>query len=383
MSELRTSSLHDQRHISASLYLMAILPFVLVLPGNIASITSKRLPNPTNNYNESIAKSATDFSSVVTNILKQDVRNDLQCSYLPLNLIVITACNSWQFDMLILQRAGLKLFSRQPSSSPDSINTLTSYDNCLLKRIITVCLDNACMELCAGHQIDGCVRFRLNSVLTSSAANSTTSFASIKPSPFRSSDYNYVTYLKWEFIASALSIGAKTIFSLDVDVLLLNDPFKLKEIRDLLNANHILHQSEYGDGCLTRVNSGVMILKDSLVNVVKEMLNKKHVMLTGKRLEQGLLQTALDDSKFNVTRCALPRRIFTGHCDQVHVDDVLITDVITYHAHCNKNQFHKIALLTHFLHRVMAARSMFYPRKMTFKEGELETIKDDKGSIKL
>ena len=367
MSELRTSSLPRQQHRWSALYL-TIIPLVLTLSGNIASISSNQLPNPTNNNNESIAKRSTDFSFVVTNILKH-VRNDLRCSHLPLNLVVITACNSWQFDMLVLQRTGLKLLS----------------DDCLLKRIITVCLDSVCMDLCAGHQIDGCVRFRLDSIVSSSTspANTTASFASIKPSPFRSSDYNYVTYLKWEFIASALSIGAKTIFTLDVDVLLLNDPFKLKEIRDLLNANNILHQSEYGDGCLSRVNSGVMILKDSLLNVVKEMLNKKHVMLTGKRLEQGLLQTVLDDSRFNVTRCALPRRIFTGHCDQVHIDDVLITDVITYHAHCNRNQFHKIALLTHFLHRVMAAKSIFYPRKMTFKEGELETIKEDKASIKL
>ena len=114
------------------------------------------------------------------------------------------------------------------------------------------------------------------------------------------------------------------------------------------------------------------------MNVVFEMLKRKEVIITGKQVEQELLQSILDDTQFNATRCSLPRRIFTGHCGHLHIDDVSIMEIVTYHAHCNKNQFHKIALLSHFLNRVVAAKSILYPRNITFKKGELETIKDTK-----
>ena len=127
-------------------------------------------------------------------------------------------------------------------------------NQCLLKRLVTVCLDDECKKLCAGHDIERCVRFVSTKHLTD------LTFTSVKPSPFGSHDYNYVTYLKWEFISRAISVGAKTIFSLDIDVLLLRDPFKLVQIQNLMHSSKILHQSGNGDGCFSRVNSGVMIL---------------------------------------------------------------------------------------------------------------------------
>ena len=138
-----------------------------------------------------------------------------------------------------------------PSPCVDFVDTS---NQCLLKRLVTVCLDDECKKLCAVHDIERCVRFVSTKHLTD------LTFTSVKPSPFGSHDYNYVTYLKWEFISRAISVGAKTIFSLDIDVLLLRDPFKLVQIQNLMHSSKILHQSGNGDGCFSRVNSGVMIL---------------------------------------------------------------------------------------------------------------------------
>ena len=311
-----------------------------------------------------------EFSDIVRDILSSDEHQNLSCVYLPDDLVVITACNSWQFDLLVLQRAGINSFINQHFRRIDFVEPSTQ---CLSRRLMTVCLDDECMNLCVGHNIERCVRFFSKPVSTYNSRDRI--FAWVNPSPFGSHDYNYVTYLKWEFIARAISVGAKTIFSLDIDVLLLRDPFQLVQIQQLMHSSQILHQSGKGDGCFSRVNSGVMILKSSLMYVVIEMLKMKEGILASKQVEQEVLQSILDNKRFNVTRCSLPRRIFTGHCGHLLIDDIPITDIVTYHAHCNKNQFHKVALMTHFLNRVIAAKSLLYPSNVTFKKGELETIK--------
>ena len=320
------------------------------------------------------------FANAVKNVVKGN-HDESDCDHLPDALLIITACNSWQFDMLLLQREGLKLLPAVQSQQPFPLaeNRKFRPTNCLLKRLITVCLDDDCMEDCSGHDIKGCVRFLVRNAndKTRMDSNETGHYlASVKPSPFESNDYNYVTYLKWEMIERAILSGAKTIFVFDVDVLILRDPFRLNQIMDLMKSNKLLHQVERGEGCSAVVNTGVMIIKNSLLNVVVEMLNRKQEILSGRRLEQDIFQKVLDHPKSNATRCSLPGSLFTGHCRHPNPDGVFVTNVVTYHANRNDNQYHKVVLLLHFLNKVVAARSssQFLRRNITFRQGELSTI---------
>jgi len=241
-------------------------------------------------------------------------------------------------------------------------------------RMLTVCLDDDCMNDCAGHDIQLCVRFLLQDSTNKISLDSNKSnyhLASVKPSPFGSNDYNYVTYLKWEMIERAILFGAKAIFVFDVDVFILKDQFLLNQIQDLVKTKNLLHQVERGEGCSAGVNTGVMILKNTLLNVVVKMLKSKQEILLGRRLEQDIFQRVLDNPKSNATRCSLPGSLFTGHCRHPNPDGVFVTNVVTYHANRNDNQYHKVALLLHFLNKVIAARSssqfFIQERLMLFK----------------
>ena len=314
-----------------------------------------------------------EFANAVKGVIRKS-QNVPDCTHIPDALVVITACNSWQFDMLLLQREGLKLLPVLPQNGGKLRPT-----NCLLMRIITVCLDDDCMNDCAGHDIKGCVRFPLRNSIdkTSLDSNKTSNhLASVKPSPFGSNDYNFVTYLKWEMIERAILSGAKAVFIFDVDVLLLRDPFRLSQIQELMKTNKLLHQVERGEGCSAGVNTGVMIMKNTLLNVVVEMINRKQEILLGRRLEQDIFQRVLDHPKSNATRCSLPGSLFTGHCRHPNPDGVFITNVVTYHANRNDNQYHKVVLLLHFLNKVVAASSssQFLRKNITFREGELSTV---------
>ena len=286
------------------------------------------------------------------------------CSHLPARLVVFTACNSWQFDMLLLQREGLKAST-----------------NCLSQRFVTVCLDDECNRECTGHRVDGCVRFIPRGLENASLAAdgsghaNLTTFASVKPSPFGSADYYYSTFLTWEIIERAMRHGAAVVLAVDVDVLMLRDPFLHPQVRDLHAKHDLLFQTESGQGCAARVNSGFMILKRTLLsNVVEAMLAKKHEILFGKRLEQEILERVLGSSSSVVSRCALPGTVFTGHCLHPNPSGVFLKDVVTFHANRNDNQHHKVAMMIHFLNRVRLATTSAKSVNMTFRDGELVTV---------
>ena len=118
-----------------------------------------------------------------------------------------------------------------------------------------------------------------------------------------------------------------------------------------------------------------MILKNTLLaGVVEAMLAKKAEILSGRRLEQEVLERLL--SSKNVSRCALPGTVFTGHCLHPDPSGVLLKDVVSYHANRNDNQHHKIAMMAHFLNRVRRATASPWSRNMSFRDGELVTVKE-------
>jgi len=124
-------------------------------------------------------------------------------------------------------------------------------------------------------------------------------------------------------------------------------------------------------------NSGFMILKNKLLSsVVEAMLTKKIEILAGRRLEQEVLERMLSSSSSHVLRCALPGTVFTGHCLHPDPSGVLLKDVVSFHANRNENQHHKIAMMVHFLSRVRRAKMSAGSRNMTFRDGELETVKE-------
>jgi len=278
----------------------------------------------------------------------KDILNS-KCTRIPPSTLLLTIATAGQFDLILLQRSSLKSRMHQRSLA------------CLLQRLLIVCLDDLCLKLCAVHRIHQCILF--------------TSEQSLLPPPtqiakFKERNWNFITYVKWEIINEAKTLGAEAILTFDADLLLFSNPFESFGHFMTDQKYSILHLSETGDGCDAVVNSGMLLLhtsQEKTMRVVSEMLRNKNDILnnTGGLLEQDFLVRAIQKS--GATRCSFPRANFTGHCQYAHHDKVLLQHVISYHVPCTKSYSEKIALMTRFLNS-MAIASL---SNITFNAAEL------------
>ena len=143
------------------------------------------------------------------------------------------------------------------------------------------------------------------------------------------------------------SVSASLFY--DDDVVFLSNPFAAFEAA----AADFRHQAESGSGCAARPNGGLLFVRSSPqgVALLQNMVARKdEIEASGDKLDQDFVVEAALAA--GVTRCALPKTAFAGHCRRAQEKRGRVGDLVTYHAHCCAVRTSKVALVE----RVLSAR---------------------------
>ena len=291
--------------------------------------------------------------------IKRQVEEDLRCDGMNSTSILLTATTSSTFGYTDLQRHGIKLME----GSEDNI--------CLLKKLITICLDNECEKMCKDKRVSHCTRFvPIGAFDTHKERSDSDPTPSYSGGTHGSEDWRALTHLNWEFIATAFKMGASSVLWMDADMLLLKNPYV--DLAKHVDESAVLHLTDtapsstgvaaatIAGGCSSSspVHTGFMLLglsvknfKYRVIQLAAHMLEKDHreEIMQGKALEQQVLAAVMKE--VDVTHCALPKLRYTGACHHAHDDGARVQDVVVYHASCTNELSHeqKIKLMEHML----------------------------------
>ena len=290
------------------------------------------------------------------NEVKRQMKQGLVCEGMNGTTILMTASTGSTFELINRQRRGIKLMQAVEDNE------------CLLKKLITVCLDLECEHRCIGNNAGHCTRF------ANVGPSGLDRDAEVLPMDFKNGnhgDENWrkLTALKWMLIDTAFRFGAETVAYMDADVLLLKNPFK-----DLLKQHNysypLLHltdtgktpspsSSSSGNGCDASPHTGFMLFsivgmrnyKYRVFQLAAHMISQDHTkqIHDGKQDERAVFKEVLDES--GVQHCALPFRTYTGACHHAHDDNSTIDDLVIYHASCDAETttIRKMVLMDHML----------------------------------
>lgn len=253
----------------------------------------------------------------------------------------ITYANEHMFHLLVMQRRAMELSSRGGTRT------------CLEKRVTTVCLDTACLKLCEIHSVPNCVDLKI----TTDASN------------FLSEDYVWITYVKHEIIAAALSV-CKEVFFVDTDTLIFDDPWTV-DLSLPAGPYDLRFQAESGAGgarCDEMGSNGGQIYvrqTPAAQAYLVAMLSHKDDIRTGGHLDQDYIISAAQAS--NASYCGLNPEYFLGHCGGSHVAVDDVRKVVIYHVNCATAET-KTPLLRHFYETRKAAQEL----SLTIDDGQAD-----------
>ena len=167
------------------------------------------------------------------NEIKRQVIQNLECEAMNGTTIIVTAATGKQFSLVYRQRHAIKLM--------DAVED----NECLLRKMITVCLDEECEEKC----MEGRILLHSHAYVSPGGLDRETQVMPIdyNSGSHGSKEHNKIVALKWKLIEMAFQYGATTVMYMDADVLLLKNPFI-----DLLKAHNrtypLLHLTDTGRG---------------------------------------------------------------------------------------------------------------------------------------
>ena len=244
------------------------------------------------------------------------------CRY-PEGAIMVTYANAHMFRLTVLQRRALE------------INRMRE---CVERRLVTVCLDARCLELCEEDGIPNCVDLKIATT----------------PSNFRTADYYWITYVKHEILEAAAQVATEAFF-FDTDTLIFDDPWSVNLTApagpyDL----RYQHESSPDEVCAGGVNGGQLYVRSSNATAAyfAAMRAFKPQILDGtKGLDQDYIFHAADAA--NLTRCGLDSAYFIGHCGGSRIPTSDSKKIVVYHVNCAGGDT-KWGLLSHF-YKVRAA----------------------------
>ena len=135
----------------------------------------------------------------------------------------------------------------------------------------------------------------------------------------------------------------------DDDVVFFSNPF----LAFAPTSADFRHQAEAGAGCSARPNGGLLFVRSSPqgVQLLRNMVARRaEIEATGDKLDQDYVEGAALAA--GVSRCALPRALFAGHCRRAQERSAQVGGLVTYHAHCCAVRTSKLALVE----RIVEAR---------------------------
>jgi hypothetical protein len=135
----------------------------------------------------------------------------------------------------------------------------------------------------------------------------------------------------------------------DDDVVFFGNPFVALEP----SLADFRYQAESGAGCRAAPNGGLLYVRSTPqgVALLRNMVSRKDdIEASGDKLDQDYVVAAA--AAAGVSRCALPKALFAGHCLRAQDRRAPVGELISYHAHCCAVPSSKRALVE----RVAAAR---------------------------
>lgn len=280
----------------------------------------------------------TEYRNQITRIIRNtqvipDITPDTtptDCE-MPKNSIMVTYLSSYLKDFLLYQRKAMEIWKMR---------------SCLERRLLTVCLDEMCLELCDLFQIENCMLLNMN----------------FPASNFKESAYEAFTFVKHELLAEALKV-VDYYFMFDIDVLLFKNPW----VNAMYDSNKTLEkyifraQAEImskelstceGEG--SHVNSGQIYIKNS--PQAKEYANamllmKDEIVVKKSDLDQEFILPIL--KKLNMPFCQLYIELFNTYCwddgQGFSMNAKESSKIITWHANCSGNRHEKTRAILKFL----------------------------------
>jgi len=176
--------------------------------------------------------------------------------------------------------------------------------------------------------------------------------------------YRTITFIKWLMLLEVSGSVSASLFY-DDDVVFFANPFGAFEP----SVADFRHQTESGSGCAARPNGGLLYVRSSPqgVELLRNMVARKdEIEASGDRLDQDYVEAAAEAA--GVSRCALPKREFAGHCRHAQEKRGQVGQLVSYHAHCCALAASKQALVR----RVQAAREETPARPL--REVDLEPL---------
>lgn len=274
---------------------------------------------------------------LIHNEIRRQLHQGLECEGMNGTTIMMTATTGSQFSLINRQRRAMKLMGA------------TEDNDCLLKKMITVCLDDDCETMCAEGRISHCVRY-------SDVGQDGDRDVKALPMDFSSGthgskEFYKLVALKWKLIEVAFRFGATTVMYMDADVLLLKNPF-IDLLKEHNRAYPLLHLTNTGHvnatvdgrsaGCDGPPHTGFMLFstegmrnyKYRVFQLASHMISADHIadIHAGKKGEMSVFAEVL--AEIQVSHCALPKLRYTGACHHAHDDGVKVEDVVIYHASC-------------------------------------------------
>ena len=264
--------------------------------------------------------------------------------------LMLTATTGTTFEFTEYQRHGIRLM-------------MASEDNkCLLSKLITICLDADCENLCREKRVSHCTRY---SASQGSGEEDSVTMKSRHYSSgnFGEESWRALTHLKWEFISICFKMGASSVLWMDADMLLLKNPYldlagKVTNDAAVLHLTNTNNGNASSDDCDGPVHTGFMLLgltgrnfRYRVIQLTEHMLeaNHKEEIMKGSKLEQEVLEEVIKE--VGASRCGLSKMHYTGACHHAHDDGVKVKDVVTFHANCRGelSRDQRVNLVRHML----------------------------------
>lgn len=248
---------------------------------------------------------------------------------------------------------------------------------CLEPRLLVVCMDRKCAEICRTSRLMNCVHIDM---------------PELPPSEYRTNAFAYVSWFRLELMREALTL-VEEVYCIDADILLFLNPWvDTRRVRTEADGSHnsnaganvdssvandsvelpaaydFMYQREKGHnssvGCGGDLNGGQLYLRRTALPAASSgggataatakaaherfygnMLKLRTKILRGPKLDQDYMIGAA--SAAGLRYCSFPPELYTSHCvaDRRSLKYALsypLRDVISYHTSCVKGYDNKV-----------------------------------------
>lgn len=283
------------------------------------------------------------FVTAVRNMLASTTHLPTKECQIPKSGIIFSYSNHHLFPLVRLQYRAMKCGGQ--------------FD-CLNQRFLTVCLDIKCHALCKQHNITNCIQLDIPE---------TPLVGFGKGSKQDKYAYNFLTWLKYDMLKTALLYAAEQVFYFDADVILLRNPWpevgygRDKSGNVIKGTYDIMYQRERGmtvRDCGGSVNGGMIYMLNSSElhsRFFPKFYTHREGIINGTdRSDQDVIGDYVGLMRY----CTFSVGRVLGHCPWSQDAYAPASGVVTYHTNCVSGLKNKIHLHERMVDNCQSSRSV-------------------------